>query len=273
MTLPKDEMGYQIVSSESNISSDTLLSKSKQQLPSSIPTLSGSNSSRAWIPSLFRIQVGSADDCVAPGRRHPRHSHWTSEGRLSSPETNLKVGLLPLFFMQLLLSHNMFLSFMVRTSPLNCVNWRNPISEPLRVVPVDRRWVRCAERGDRIIFHANPNWNIRPPFLFECKIGFSYRKLFVGSTGNGDSIWQYHSGWPLDLQTVFCFYYFAPFFGKKRTRKQVRPKKSGRSIMPVIHVNSELALTTTCSLHALSFQITSPGSTPYTLWCKVVPAR
>ena len=32
-------------------------------------------------------------------------------------ETNLKVGLLPLFFMQLLLSH-MFLSFMVRTSPL-----------------------------------------------------------------------------------------------------------------------------------------------------------
>ena len=39
-------------------------------------------------------------------------------GRLSSPETNLKVGRLPLFFMQLLLSH-MFLSFTVRTSPLS----------------------------------------------------------------------------------------------------------------------------------------------------------
>ena len=55
---------------------------------------------------------------MAPGRRQPRETRWTSDGRLSSPETNLKVGLLPLFFMQLLLSH-MFLSFMVRTSPLS----------------------------------------------------------------------------------------------------------------------------------------------------------
>ena len=45
----------------------------------------------------------------------PRHS-LNFQRRLSSPETNLKVGLLPLFFTQLLLSH-MFLSFMVRTSP------------------------------------------------------------------------------------------------------------------------------------------------------------
>ena len=75
-----------------------------------------SDSSGAWIPSHFRIQVGSADECVAPGRRQPRETRWTSDGRLSSPETNLKVGLLPLFFMQLL-SH-MFLSFTVRTSPL-----------------------------------------------------------------------------------------------------------------------------------------------------------
>ena len=59
----------------------------------------------------------SADECVAPGRRQPRETRRTSDGRLSSPETNLKVGLLPLFFMQLLLSH-MFLLFMVRTSPL-----------------------------------------------------------------------------------------------------------------------------------------------------------
>ena len=102
-----------------HLSSDTLFSKSKQQLPSSISTRSSSGSSGAWIPSHFRIQVGSADECVAPGRRQRRETRWTSDGRLSSPETNLKVGLLPLFFMQLLLSH-MFLSFMVRTSPLSC---------------------------------------------------------------------------------------------------------------------------------------------------------
>ena len=59
----------------------------------------------------------SADECVAPGRRQPRETRWTSDRRLSSPETNWKVALLPLFFMQLLLLH-MFLSFMVRTSPL-----------------------------------------------------------------------------------------------------------------------------------------------------------
>ena len=92
-------------------------SKSEQQLPSSSSTLSSSDRSGAWIFSHFRIQVGSADECVAPGRHQPRETRWTSDGRLSSPETNLKVGLLPLFFMQLLLSR-MFLSFMVRTSPL-----------------------------------------------------------------------------------------------------------------------------------------------------------
>ena len=92
-------------------------SKSEQQHPSSSSTLAISDRSGAWISSHFRIQVRSADECVAPWRRQPRETRWTSDGRLSSPETNLKVGLLPLFFMQLLLSH-MFLSFMVRTSPL-----------------------------------------------------------------------------------------------------------------------------------------------------------
>ena len=96
---------------------DTCLSKSEQQLPSSSSTLSSSDSSGARISSHFRIQVRSADECVAPRRRQPQETPWTSDGRLSSPETNLKVGLLPLFFMQLLLSH-MFLSFMVRTSTL-----------------------------------------------------------------------------------------------------------------------------------------------------------
>ena len=104
-----------------HISSDTSLSKSEQQLPSSRSTLSSFDSSGAWIFSHFRIQVRSADECVAPGRRQSRETSWTSDGRLSSPETNLKVGLLPLFFMQLLLSH-MFLSFMVRTSPLSVMS-------------------------------------------------------------------------------------------------------------------------------------------------------
>ena len=94
-----------------------LLSKSEQQLPSSSSMLSSSDSSGAWISNHFRIQVRSADECVAPGRCQPRETHWISDGRLSSPETNLEVGLLPLFFVQLLLSH-MFLSFVVRTSPL-----------------------------------------------------------------------------------------------------------------------------------------------------------
>ena len=100
-----------------HISSDTCLSKSEQQLPSSSSTLSSSDSSGAWIFSHFWIQVRSADECVAPGRRRLQEICWTSDGRLSSPETNLTVGLLPLFFMQRLLLH-MFPSFMVRTSPL-----------------------------------------------------------------------------------------------------------------------------------------------------------
>ena len=97
---------------------DLKLSLPEQQLPSSSSTLSSSDSSGAWISSHFRIQVGSADECVAPGRCQPRETRWTSDRRLSSPEMNVKVGLLLLFFMQLLLSH-MFLSFLVRNSPLN----------------------------------------------------------------------------------------------------------------------------------------------------------
>ena len=121
MTRPKDEMGSQIVPSESDISprcsSDTYLSKSEQQLPSSSSTLSSSDSAGAWIFNHFQIQMEYADECVAPGRHQPQETCWTSDRRLSSPETNLKVGLLPLVLMQLLLLH-VFLSFMVRTSPL-----------------------------------------------------------------------------------------------------------------------------------------------------------
>ena len=115
MTRPKDEMGSQIVSSESDISHPIPVNLSRnnnfQAQARRFPTPnSSSNSSAAWIFSHFRIQVRSADECVAPGRRQPRETRWTSDGRLCSPETNLKVGLLPLFFMQRLLSH-MFPSF------------------------------------------------------------------------------------------------------------------------------------------------------------------
>ena len=101
---------------------DTCLSKSEQQLPSSTSTLFGSDRSGAQISSDSRIQVRSADECVAPGRRQPERLAELPTGVRSSPETNLKVGLLPLFFIQLLLSH-MFLSFMVRTSPLTWWCW------------------------------------------------------------------------------------------------------------------------------------------------------
>ena len=59
MTRPKDEMGSQNVFSEFDIlhSSDTCLSKSEQQHPSSSSTFSSSDSSGAWISSHFRIQV------------------------------------------------------------------------------------------------------------------------------------------------------------------------------------------------------------------------
>ena len=118
MTRPKDEMGSQIVSSESDISHPILVYVSRnnnsQAQAQRFPALTAPEPEF----SHFRIQVRSADECVAPGRHQPRETRWTSDGRLSSPETNLKVGLLPLFFMQLLLSH-MFLSFMVRTSPLS----------------------------------------------------------------------------------------------------------------------------------------------------------
>ena len=126
MTRPKDEIGSQIVSSESDISHPTLvyrsLNNNSQAQAGRFPAL---KSSGAWISSHFRIQVRSDDECVVPGRCQPRETRWTFDGRLSSPETNLNVGLLPLFFLQLLLSH-MFLSFMVRTSPLTVLlyMWR-----------------------------------------------------------------------------------------------------------------------------------------------------
>ena len=97
-------------------------------------------------------------------------------------------------------------------------------SEPLQVVPADRRWSIGPGplAGDGQVFQANRNWNFMPlPFLFECKVDF--RKLFIGSTA-----WE----WRHDLAVsrkrpktfsgslfilfyyyYFFFYYFAPFLG------------------------------------------------------------
>ena len=128
MTRPKDEMGSQIDSFESDKTYPILVYLSRNNISQAqarrFSALAAPD--RAWISSDFRIQLRSADECVAPGRRQPRETRWTSDGRLSSPETNLKVGLLPLFFMQLLLSH-MFLSFMVQTSPLTLEKARNQL--------------------------------------------------------------------------------------------------------------------------------------------------
>ena len=107
MTRPKDEMGSQIVSSESDISHPILVylrvSRNNNSPQAQARRFPGLWQRRAFgachFSSHFRIQVRSADECVAPGRRQPRETRWTSDGRLSSPETNLKVGLLPLFFM------------------------------------------------------------------------------------------------------------------------------------------------------------------------------
>ena len=93
-----------------HISSDTCFSKSEQQLPGSSSTLSSSDSFGAWISSHFRIQVRSADECVAQGRRQPRETRWTSDGRLSFPETNFKVGFYHCSFCN-------FFFHKVRTSP------------------------------------------------------------------------------------------------------------------------------------------------------------
>ena len=118
MTRPKDEMGSQIVSSESDISHPILV------------YLSRNNNSQAQARRFPALTAPEPDFPVFFGSKwDPLTSAWRQGGTslerlaelptggLSSPETNFKVGLLPFFFMQLLLSH-MFLSFMVRTSPL-----------------------------------------------------------------------------------------------------------------------------------------------------------
>ena len=115
MTRPKDEMGSQIVCSESDRSHPILVNLSRnnnsQAQARRFPALTAPEPE---FPVIFGSKWDPLTSAWRQGGASPRDTRWTSDGRLSFPETNLKVGLLPLFFMQLVISH-MFLSFMVRT--------------------------------------------------------------------------------------------------------------------------------------------------------------
>ena len=98
MTRPKDEMESQVVSSESDISHPILVSLSRnnnfQGHARRFPALTAPESE---FPVIFRSKL----DPLTSAWRQPRETRGTSDGCLSSPETNFKVGLLLLFLMQL----------------------------------------------------------------------------------------------------------------------------------------------------------------------------
>ena len=77
MTRPKDEMGSQIVSSESDISHPILVYLSRnnnfQAQARRFPALTAPRP-EPESPVIFLIQVRSADECVAPRRRQPRET-------------------------------------------------------------------------------------------------------------------------------------------------------------------------------------------------------
>ena len=119
--------------------------------------------------------------------------------------------------------------------------------------------VRWPNARDDLAFQANPNWNFMTlSFSFECKMNF--RKFFVGSPGNEDSITK-TAKVPQSVQAVFLsffffffFYHFRCFFFfcQKADPQASETKKRGRSYIPVVHLHSELALATTCTLRVLS---------------------
>ena len=82
-----------------------------------------------------------------------------------------------------------------------------------------------------------------------------FRKLFVESPGNEDSITEtakVHQA----LQAVFFFFFFfifaVFFFCQKADPQASETKKRSRSYIPVVHLHSKLALATTCTLRVLS---------------------
>ena len=95
--------------------------------------------------------------------------------------------------------------------------------------------VRWPNAGDDLAFKANRNWNFMSSFSFECKMDF--RKHFVGSPGNEDSVTK-TAKVPQAVQAVFFYFFFYFyhfryfFFAKKLTHKQVRP----RNVVVLIHM-------------------------------------
>ena len=69
--------------------------------------------------------------------------------------------------------------------------------------------VRWPNAGDDLAFKANQNWNFMSSISFECKMEF--RKLFVGSPGNEDSITT-TAKVPQAVQAVFLFFLFFFYF-------------------------------------------------------------
>ena len=91
-----------------------------------------------------------------------------------------------------------------------------------------------------------------------------FRKLFVGSPGNEDSITK-TAKVPQAVQLYrlffFFFFFFLPFslfffsfFCQKADPQASETKKRGRSYIPVVRLHSKLALATTCTLRVLSQQ-------------------
>ena len=83
-----------------------------------------------------------------------------------------------------------------------------------------------------------------------------FRKLFVGSPVNEDSITK--TAKSLRLYRLFFFFFFffyhfcCFFFCQKADPQASKTKKRGRSYIPVVRLHSKLALATTCTLRVLS---------------------
>ena len=95
-----------------------------------------------------------------------------------------------------------------------------------------------------------------------------FRKLFVGSPGNEDSITKTAkvrasscTGFFFFFLTTFAVFFF---FCQKADPQASETKKRGRSYIPVVRLHSKLALATTCTLRVFSQQ--QPVRTVGKMW-------
>ena len=116
--------------------------------------------------------------------------------------------------------------------------------------------VRWPNAGYDLAFQANRNWNFMT-LSFSFKYKMDFRKVFVWSLGNEDSITK-TAKVPQAVQAVFFFFFFfflpfsLVFFCQKADPQASETKKRGRSYIPVVHLHSKLALATTFTLRVLS---------------------